>query len=424
MRRYPFVFAVTLLFLFLAPYRSVNFSYAQTNSAIPDLGPGCALDPKTGQCLQAAPSPAMPVVPQAPASDATVELQGQISEPQKSAPKLPAVKLIPAPVIATTSIIEDTSFLGKVSALWRDPAVQFFFKKIALPFSVTLAAVSGSSLMMTVVAGNARVAVDLSRFFQSLDTLRFQILGFVRLKRRKPWGRVIEKISGSPIPGATVEIFNAEFDKLTDVFTTDADGRFEFFAVPGTYYLKVFKKGFSKKTTDRVTVHSAEQFIDLEIALAPLREGLGLPSVWRFNVFQALIHAIDVANPYLLAFGTLVSAGEAYITPDRMNWGILAVYVSLDFLKIYLASHLVRPLAVVRDKKTQLPIDLAVVRIFDARKNWLLTTKVTDRKGRFAVLVVSGEYYLTCAKEGHKPYRSDIIRVGRNTIPDFSIVLE
>jgi hypothetical protein len=54
---------------------------------------------------------------------------------------------------------------------------------------------------------------------------------------------------------------------------------------------------------------------------------------------------------------------------------------------------------VVYDSITKRPIDLAVIRVFDAKTNRLLQTRVTDRNGRYHFVLESGDYYVVVQKQ-------------------------
>jgi len=57
---------------------------------------------------------------------------------------------------------------------------------------------------------------------------------------------------------------------------------------------------------------------------------------------------------------------------------------------------------VVYNGATKVPVDLALVRLLDARTGQLVSTRVTDRKGRFAFITKTGSFRITVTKAGFK----------------------
>ncbi|MDE2001483.1 MAG: carboxypeptidase regulatory-like domain-containing protein [Patescibacteria group bacterium] len=359
----------------------------------------------TGQ-IPAPPAP-VPVTPQP-----SVTRPG--SQPSAAtSPVSPAVQTpSPAPASANPFV-----------ALVNDPTVQNFLHHIAVPLSVTIAAISGSTLLVVAAAGDIQFAINLSQLFQWLEGLRLELLGLVRLKKRKPWGRVIDALNGRPVAGALVQMYSAEFDKVLESTRTDADGRFAFWVVPGTYFLRASHAGFAVKETKEIAVHTDDQAIALEIPLALAWEELRPRALLRLNLWNLSVRFLDQVNPYLLATGTIVSGILAAADPTLFNIALVCLYIVLDGCKIVLSLRLRHPEGLVLDAGNHAPIPLAVVRIFDAKTNVLMATKVTDRRGRFHVLLARGSYYLTCAKEGHHPYHSAPIAVESDSQRSFSIEL-
>lgn len=403
--------------LYLAAALFPLISFAAYDIVIPEIGETCILDPKTGQCAVNQTVDAPVYVPGS-AGD-TFEFDFPAPYPDKTETVSPKPLVKPT----ETPVDENPVALKEIPLPFFDrQEVKDFFREIGIPASVTLAAVSGGALLLTATAGNVQVAMNISNILQILDNLRLQLLGLVTFKKRKPWGKVFEKLNGRPIPGAKVHLFSAEFNKLLDSYITDSEGRFEFLVNSGNYFLKVSGKGFTEKETDPIHIKSAEQVMNQEIFLVPDIKNIGPGTLLRINIFSLLFRFVDFLNPYLLALGTLLSAGAAYSIPNDSNYLILALYGFFDFVKLYLALSLVRPDGSVVDEDKN-PVKNAVVRIFDAQKNLLVTTGVSDRNGKFNILLVSGKYYLTCAATGYKPYRSDTINVSKNNLPDLKIRL-
>jgi hypothetical protein len=125
-----------------------------------------------------------------------------------------------------------------------------------------------------------------------------------------------------------------------------------------------------------------------------------------------------------LAIGTLLSIISVVIVPNTLNYIAFAVYIFLDTLKIYFAFHLMKPFGKVMDETTKDPLPLAVVRVFDQEKNWLLATKVADNQGRFNFLLAPGKYYLTCSRAGFAPFKSDSIVLEKAGLPTLEIKMK
>ena len=243
----------------------------------------------------------------------------------------------------------------------------------------------------------------------------------MRFRKRKPWGIVFDKLSNKPILSAVVYIYDAEYQKLKDTRVTDGEGRFEATITPGNYYLKIIKDGYQPLQSETVNIASPDQILNLEFFLTPIQKEFDLKYIWRIKILDALKRFIDLINPYLLAFGTIISLTAAIIVPTWLNYAIFAVYIILDALKIYFAFHLIKPFGKVLDQTTQAPLSLAVVRIFAQEKNMLLATKATDEQGRFNFLVAPGKYYLTCFKSGYQEYRSAGLEISKSQLAAFDI---
>ena len=311
-----------------------------------------------------------------------------------------------------------------IKNLRSDPVVVETVKKVVTPVSLTVTAASAGAITVTASTGSATFAFNLSQFFQSIGLSRFYLLGLIRFRRKKPWGKVLDKLSGKSIPLAAVQIYESEFKKLKDSQLTDEDGRFGALVGPGKYFLKVVKKGYRAFESGLMSIFSPDQILNLEISLSPMAEEFNLSYLRRISVLNALKRLLELLNPYLLAFGTLVSLLTVIILPGALNYTVLGIYILFDILKVYFTFHLLRPFGLVVDEATREPLPLSVVRIFEAEKNWLLATKVTDEQGRFNFLLTPGKYYLTCYKAGYLPFQSDTVIFKKAGLPSLNIKMK
>ncbi|MDP3762673.1 MAG: carboxypeptidase-like regulatory domain-containing protein, partial [bacterium] len=137
--------------------------------------------------------------------------------------------------------------------------IELLAANIGVPVSIVLSAAGAGALVMAASAGSASTAFNLSRAFQSLKLMRFYLLGLVRLRKKKPWGKVIDKLTGRPVPLAMVRIYSSEFNKLLDAHLTDIGGRFDALVLPGSYDVLVSKKGYREFRKDGVKISSEGQ---------------------------------------------------------------------------------------------------------------------------------------------------------------------
>ncbi len=74
---------------------------------------------------------------------------------------------------------------------------------------------------------------------------------------------------------------------------------------------------------------------------------------------------------------------------------------------------------IVFDSLTRLPVDLAVVRVRDEKTNRVVQTRVTDRGGRYGLLLPAGSYVIEVAKAGHAfPTKYDLATMRGDDYPD------
>ena len=305
-----------------------------------------------------------------------------------------------------------------------ESGVALLASNIGVPVSITLFAASAGAIMVTASAGSANVAFNLSQIFQSLKLIRFYLLGLVQLRRKKPWGRVMDKLTGRPIPLATVQVYGAEFNKLKDVHLTDIEGRFDALALAGKYYLVISKKGYKAVHSELINISSPTQVLNIEVSLMPNVETINLNYIRRISVLSAIKRFIQFLNPFVLIIGTLLSLVVLFVLPTALNYIVFGLYVLLDIFNFYFSMRLKKPFGTVIDVSSKDLLPLSVVRIFDDEKSWLLETKVTDQDGRFYFLLVPGKYYLTSDKNGYLPFHSDSIVLSKSGVADFDIKMK
>ncbi len=335
-----------------------------------------------------------------------------------------------SPIAFTISVQEGichptgSSFINTLEEIRSSPVTQKIVREIVIPISITVTTVSAGTLLVNASVGSASFAFNITQLLQQLGILRFYALGLLRFRRKKPWGKVTEESSGRPLRGVLVQIYEAEFKKIKDAQLTDNDGRFSAVMTPGRYYIKASKNGFETQEIGSITVNAADTILDLEITLSPVSGEIKASYIKHLNLIHAIKKFLDTINPYLLILGTLISLGAVLLIPTTINYLGFIIYLCLDVLKIYFAKSYIKPFGLVTSTENQTPIPLAVVRIFDNEKQFLLSTKVTDNEGHFGFLLSPGKYYLTCAKAGYKVFKSPEIMLRKSGLATLDIKME
>ncbi len=281
-------------------------------------------------------------------------------------------------------------------------------RQVLEPVSQAATAVSVTAITVNATSAGSQLVISW------LNYLRFFFLGYVRRKRSLPWGRVIDEWTGRPINGAVVSVIDPAFNHVRESQPTDQEGRFGFLATAGRYILKASKNGFTTKETGIFEVGNDPSKLNLEIKLA--QEGstiLVQSKVFALRFFSFINNLLYYANPYVLAAGTLISFGSFLVIPTKLNLAIVVIYLILDVLKFVFSRNYARSYGLVVDAVSKLPVPLSVIRLFNADRNWLIGTRVSDNDGRFNFLLLPGRYYMTCVNGGYQELKTPISEVSK-----------
>ncbi len=272
-------------------------------------------------------------------------------------------------------------------------------------------------------------ALELTNIFYLL--FRFGYFWLIPLhfgKRHKPWGVVFDNATGKPIRNAIVRIFSKEFDKLKESLITDKEGRFGFLIDQGEYYVTVLKPGYlfpsTLITTATVTAYfniyrgeiitikeRREGVLNINIPLDPEQATVTQGRIAWLRILNVIGVLLEKMNIPLLIGGVVLGGVALIINPTILNAVILLIYGLLVVAKAYFLARIQRSIGTVIDTVTKKPIELALVRVFNMERGSLITTRITNKLGRFFTIVNPGQYYVVVAKAGYEPYRSDPFEV-------------
>lgn len=292
----------------------------------------------------------------------------------------------------------------------------------------------------TIVAP-ATAAIAVAAVAPSLGTVAFPFLRLIFLqpmllfgrKKRRAWGQIYNSLTKLPIDLAMVRLIDAKTKRVLQSRVTDMQGRYLFIAEEGDYLLEVTKAKFSfpssllrdEKTDGKIidlyhgevlSVKGTGISLTPNIPLDPIGAEKTPNRIKRDKYVVALQHVIASS-------GIFMTAVSLYISPVWYLWAIFAVHIVLYSMFV----KFVKPIdpkgwGIVYEKDTTTTIGNTVVRLFTKKYNKLVSTQVTDRKGRYAFLVGPSDYYITFDKKGYKTQKSSDIIISEQELA--SIVKE
>jgi hypothetical protein len=94
------------------------------------------------------------------------------------------------------------------------------------------------------------------------------------------------------------------------------------------------------------------------------------------------------------------------------------MYVVLIIVKLVLEVRVGPAYGLVRNAITHIPLDLAIVRLFDQSTNRLVMTRIANAEGKFFALPSSGTYMISVTKPGYAPFSREnvVINSGSDSV--------
>jgi hypothetical protein len=305
-----------------------------------------------------------------------------------------------------------------MSTVIDNPVVQTVNQVAKAPAVITFTAVGLVNVATAAATAGATSGLGLLAYLQFFAVQPILLLA---RRQRERWGVIYDSLTKNPVPLAIVRVFDKKTGRLVQTRVSDRNGRYQFIADKGDYYIEIKKDEYKFPSTILYGKTQDVKYYGLYFG--------GTISVSDKQVLNYNI-PIDANHPvrsikselrskttrrfqYLLSFiGPFGATASLIIKP---SWWVAALLVVQLFL-IYVSRKLAIPpklksWGVVTDEVTHKPISHAVVRIFDVRYNKLLESQVSDASGRYGFLVGKNTYYLTVEKSGFAMTKSDPIEI-------------
>ncbi len=308
-----------------------------------------------------------------------------------------------------TSAIRAGQEVAKVAKAAQEiadnPKVEQAASNVVAPTTVGVVAVSAAPLISW---------VDV---LPLLRLVFFQPILLIGSKKREKWGQVYNSLNKLPVDLAIVRLIDKKTNRVVQSRVTDKNGRYFFTAGPGNYRLEVLKDkmqfpsnlllGYNSdgRRTDiyhgeDITVGDEQPVITASVPVDPL----GANKTPRRLVWEKIGRT---TQNILSWFGLGVTALSFYISPKWYVGALLVGHILVSWIFRRLATPpKPKGWGIIYDETNKKPISRAIARLFSAQFNKLISTQVTDGKGRYYFLAGDNNYYVTYEHHDYLPNKS------------------
>ena len=270
-----------------------------------------------------------------------------------------------------------------------------------------------------VVAG----AIPLMSWVDILPLLKLLFLQPILLlgkRKRAGWGQVYHSLSKLPVELATVRLFSAKTKNLAQSRVTDNKGKYAFTVEPGEYHIQVEKNNLLFPSAllknyqsdgrranlyhgEPIVITDKDAVITANIPLDPISKSKTPSRLYWERIGRSAQYTLSWA-------GLAVTSVSLYISP-RLYIGIILIahlILLMLFRRLALPARL-KSWGIVYDKANKKPLGHVIARLFNFNFNKLVSTEITNRRGRYHFLAGDGKFYLTYEHHDYKPEKTNII---------------
>lgn len=252
-----------------------------------------------------------------------------------------------------------------------------------------------------------------------------QAVTSVQREAQKAQGKVVHHVTGQPIAGVQVLVY-AEDGKLRASERTNEQGAFPTFFPAGNYTIGVEAPGFTFAsaasralapeggvlyTGGKILVRDGDKPLTIVIPMKPQATEVGSLKIKLLHLWQNIQQFGRMLSWPIFLVGALLNTALVFLAPRPLYLVIEVSYVVLVILKIALEVRMRPAYGQVRDAITHIPLDLAVVRLFEQKSNRLVMTRVTNNQGKFFALPPAGKYTVTITKPGYANFSKQDIEI-------------
>lgn len=240
-----------------------------------------------------------------------------------------------------------------------------------------------------------------------------------------PTGKVVHYKTGEPIADVQVFVYGAD-KKLRATERTNNKGEFATLFPAGEYSIDVKSDEFTFAPTvsgimqpdsgilytgGSLEVKDGGKPLNIIIPMKPTGKEVSSSRTSILHNWQAIQHMGRIFSWPLFLIGALINTVLVFLEPAALYLIIEVFYVILVIVKISMEVNMRPAYGLVRDAITHVPLDLAVVRLFEHGTNRLVMTRVTNAQGKFFALPPAGKYTITITKPGYAVFSKQNLEI-------------
>lgn len=271
------------------------------------------------------------------------------------------------------------------------------------PLLFIMAALGALSGLIMIALSFSRVLFSYTEIGKIISHATHHLFGLITWqKRHRPWGVIYDSVTKEPLDPAYVQLFTAD-KKVHQESITDLDGRYGFLAPEGRYTFTVNKSNYIFPSTYRPlfgedvlysNLYYGEEFlvedtVVRDVPLDPAGRDWNQEEKMRTkqtHFFRPLDVTIITIFDILFYVGLVALVLQFYFAQTIVTGILLMLYVVLLYLRIKGGKPVLYGVL----SKNDVPLAYAIIRVL--KSGYEVAHKVADGYGRYAVLVVPGNY--------------------------------
>jgi len=164
-------------------------------------------------------------------------------------------------------------------------------------------------------------------------------------------------------------------------------------------------------TGGTLSVPNDRRPVNMVIPMKPVGKEVSSLRIRVLHIWQTSQRVGRLLSWPLFVVGALLNTFLVFRSPSAFYLTIEVLYVVLVIIKVILEVRVRPAYGLVRDAITHVPLDLAVVRLYEAGTNRLIMTRVTNAQGKFFALPPSGTYTITITKPGYAVFSKQNVEI-------------